>query len=127
MAKPKTKATKQLTKSGLLLAVVDSVGEGATRKDVKAVMDALVEIGHKELKKHGVFVLRGQGSQVRDASGAALPPQATGPLPRRRCCSAERVAADRGRDAAPVIAGLPEAARVVVRAHHLASERLVPA
>ena len=56
MAKPKTKATKQLTKSGLLLAVVDSVGEGASRKDVKAVMDALVEIGHKELKKNGVFV-----------------------------------------------------------------------
>jgi len=59
MAKPKTKATKQLTKSGLLLAVVDSVGEGASRKDVKAVMDALVEIGHKELKKNGVFVLPG--------------------------------------------------------------------
>ena len=59
MAKPKTKTTKQLTKSGLLLAVVDSVGEGASRKDVKAVMDALVEIGHKELKKNGVFVLPG--------------------------------------------------------------------
>ena len=59
MAKPKTKATKQLTKSALLLAVVDSVGEGTTRKDVKAVMDALVEIGHKELKKSGVFVLPG--------------------------------------------------------------------
>ena len=59
MAKPKTKATKQLTKSGLLLAVVDSVGEGASRKDVKAVMDALVEIGHKELKKNGVFVVPG--------------------------------------------------------------------
>ena len=59
MAKPKTKATKQLTKSALLLAVVDSVGEGTTRKDVKAVLDSLVEIGHKELKKNGVFVLPG--------------------------------------------------------------------
>jgi DNA-binding protein HU-beta len=59
MAKPKTKAVKQLTKSGLLLAVVDSVGDGASRKDVKAVLDALVEIGHKELKKNGVFVLPG--------------------------------------------------------------------
>ena len=59
MAKPKTKATKQLTKSALLLAVVDSVGEGTTRKDVKGVLDALVEIGHKELKKNGVFVVPG--------------------------------------------------------------------
>ncbi len=59
MAKPKTKATKQLTKSALLLAVVDSVGQGTTRKDVKGVLDALVEIGHKELKKNGVFVLPG--------------------------------------------------------------------
>ena len=65
MAKPKTKATKQLTKSALLLAVVDSVGEGTTRKDVKGVLDALVEIGHKELKKNGVFVLPGIGRLVR--------------------------------------------------------------
>ena len=64
MAKPKTKATKQLTKSALLLAVVDSVGEGTTRKDVKGVLDALVEIGHKELKKNGVFVLPGIGRLV---------------------------------------------------------------
>jgi DNA-binding protein HU-beta len=60
MAKPKAKAaSKQLTKSGLLLALVDNVGDGASRKDVKAVLDAIVEVGHKELKKNGVFVLPG--------------------------------------------------------------------
>lgn len=59
MAKPKTKVTKKLTKSALLQTIVDNVGEGASRKGVKAVLDALTEIGHKELKKNGVFVLPG--------------------------------------------------------------------
>jgi nucleoid DNA-binding protein len=59
MAKPKSKAPKKLTKSALLQTIVDNVGDGATRKGVKAVLDALTEIGHKELKKNGVFVLPG--------------------------------------------------------------------
>ena len=29
------------------------------KKDVKAMMDALTEVGHRELKKNGVFVLPG--------------------------------------------------------------------
>jgi DNA-binding protein HU-beta len=59
MAKPKSKASTKLTKSALLHAVVASVGEGASRKGVKAVLDTLTEIGHRELKKNGVFVLPG--------------------------------------------------------------------
>ena len=59
MAKPKSKAQNKLSKSALLQAVVDSVGEGASRKEVKAVLDSLTEIGHKELKKNGIFVLPG--------------------------------------------------------------------
>jgi DNA-binding protein HU-beta len=59
MAKPKSKAQNKLTKSALLQAVVDSVGEGASRKEVKAVLETLTEIGHKELKKNGIFVLPG--------------------------------------------------------------------
>ncbi len=59
MAAAKSKSSKKLTKSALLQAVVDNVGDGASRKSVKAVIEALTEIGHKELKKNGVFVLPG--------------------------------------------------------------------
>ncbi len=59
MAKAKTKTPKKLTKSALLQTIADNVGEGASRKGVKAMLDALTEIGHKELKKNGVFVLPG--------------------------------------------------------------------
>ena len=59
MAKQKTKGTKKLTKSGLIQAIVDSIGEGIARKDVKAVLEALTEVGHKELKKNGLFLLPG--------------------------------------------------------------------
>ena len=60
MAKAKTKASsKTLTKSALLQTIVDNVGDGASRKGVKAVLDALTEVAHKELKKNGIFVLHG--------------------------------------------------------------------
>ena len=59
MAKPKSKTTKKLTKSGLLQAIAESIGEGTSRKSVAAVIDALTEIGHKELKKTGLFVVPG--------------------------------------------------------------------
>ena len=38
---------------------LDCMDEGWTRKDVKKVLDALTDIGHKELKKRGEFVLPG--------------------------------------------------------------------
>jgi len=50
---------KPLSKSEILNAVVDAVGEEVSRKHVKEVVEALVDIGHKELKKTGVFVLPG--------------------------------------------------------------------
>jgi DNA-binding protein HU-beta len=59
MAKPKTKSTKKLTKGALILAILESMGEGWARKDVKKVLDALTDLGHKELKKRGEFVLPG--------------------------------------------------------------------
>lgn len=59
MANAKSKGSKRLTKSALLQAIVDSVGDGASRKGVQTVLDALTEIGHKELKKNGLFVLPG--------------------------------------------------------------------
>jgi len=60
-AKPKaaSKAVKKLTKGALILAILESMGEGWTCKCVVDVLDALTEIGHAELKKNGMFVLPG--------------------------------------------------------------------
>ena len=61
MAKPAatTKKTKPLSKSDVLNAVVDGIGEELSRKHVKAVLEHLVAVAHKEFKKTGAFVLHG--------------------------------------------------------------------
>jgi DNA-binding protein HU-beta len=59
MAKSNGKKNKPLSKSEILQAVVDAIGEEITRKHVKQVVETLVTIGHRELKKNGIFVLPG--------------------------------------------------------------------
>jgi len=59
MAKTDSKKNKPLSKSALLQAVSDAVGEEVSRKHVKEVVESLVSVGHKELKKNGIFVLPG--------------------------------------------------------------------
>ena len=59
MAKPPSKPAKKMTKSALLDAIVETVPDGTSRATVKAVLNALGAIGHKELKKNGLFVLPG--------------------------------------------------------------------
>ena len=60
MAKPApTTKKKTLTKSALLDAISDIVGPDLSKKHVKQVIETLVAIGHKELKKTGTFVLPG--------------------------------------------------------------------
>jgi nucleoid DNA-binding protein len=60
MAKPATtKKTKPLSKSEILNAIADAIGDELSRKHVKAVVEHLVAVGHRELKKAGVFVLHG--------------------------------------------------------------------
>ena len=54
-----TKKNKPLSKSEILNAVADAVGEEVSRKHVKEVVETLVTVGHKELKKNGIFVLPG--------------------------------------------------------------------
>ena len=51
--------TKKLTRSALLRAVAEAVGGETTPRQVGTVLDALIEIGHRELKKSGIFVLPG--------------------------------------------------------------------
>lgn len=59
MAKAKSSGKKSMTKSALLQAITDAVDDGTTRKQVKAVIESLAEIGHRELKRSGLFVLPG--------------------------------------------------------------------
>jgi DNA-binding protein HU-beta len=60
MAKPATTTKKKpLSKSDVLNAVADSIGEEISRKHVKQIVESLVDLGHKELKKTGTFVLHG--------------------------------------------------------------------
>jgi DNA-binding protein HU-beta len=50
---------KLMSKSGLIQAIADEHPSNLTRKDVKGVFDLLTQIGHKELKKTGAFVMPG--------------------------------------------------------------------
>ena len=47
----------QMTKSQLIEKIATQ--NDLSKKQVKGVMDALVEVGHKELKKNGTFLLPG--------------------------------------------------------------------
>jgi DNA-binding protein HU-beta len=64
MATKKTAAAgggnkKSLSKSGLIQAIAEAVGEEITRKQVKSVIESLINVGHRELKKQGLFTLPG--------------------------------------------------------------------
>jgi DNA-binding protein HU-beta len=59
MAKATTAKKKPLSKSAVLQEVTEAIGDGFSRKQVTQVIEALVELGHRELKKNGVFVLPG--------------------------------------------------------------------
>jgi len=63
MAKAAAKGTK-LSKAGLIAAIGESLGEGTSNKQIKAVLETLVTVGHKELKKAGSFVLPGFSKYV---------------------------------------------------------------
>jgi nucleoid DNA-binding protein len=52
-------AKKTMSKSNLVQAISEAVGEELTRKQVKAVLESLITVGHRELKKSGVFTLPG--------------------------------------------------------------------
>src|SRR6202142_480015 len=50
---------KLMSKSELIQKIVAQHLDKMARKDVKAVIESLAEIGYKELKKSGAFVLPG--------------------------------------------------------------------
>jgi DNA-binding protein HU-beta len=48
-----------MSKSELIQKLVTVSPGEVTRKDVKSILETLAEIGHKELKKNGLFVVHG--------------------------------------------------------------------
>ena len=48
-----------LSKSALVNAVVEASGEDISRRQVKAVLEAMASIGYKELKRNGIFTVPG--------------------------------------------------------------------
>lgn len=63
MAKAGKVGTK-LSKGGLITAIAETVGEGTSRKQVKAILETLTTLGYKELKKNGSFVVPGFAKYV---------------------------------------------------------------
>jgi nucleoid DNA-binding protein len=58
-AKKTAKKNAPMTKTQLLNALVDASDGTLTRKQVVGLMDSLATIGHKQLKKAGVFTMPG--------------------------------------------------------------------
>ncbi len=50
---------KVMSKSELISKLADEHSDKLTRKDVKSVLESLCNIGYKELKKSGVFLVPG--------------------------------------------------------------------
>jgi nucleoid DNA-binding protein len=55
----KKSSAKPLSKSAVLQAITDALGDELSRKHIKLVVETLATVGHRELKKTGVFVLPG--------------------------------------------------------------------
>ena len=53
------KKSATMSKSGLIQALAEAVGDEITRKQVKAILESLIEVGHRELKKSNIFTLPG--------------------------------------------------------------------
>jgi DNA-binding protein HU-beta len=58
-AKKKSTKAKHLSKSEVVKTIAAALGEDLSVKHVKAVVEHLVELAHKELKKTGTFVIHG--------------------------------------------------------------------
>lgn len=61
---------KVMTKSQVIQAVADAHKQKLARKDVAGVLESLASVGHREMKKNGVFVLPGFAKFVVIKKGA---------------------------------------------------------
>ncbi len=58
MAKNSGAKPKSMSKAQIIEAITNA-NDGFAKRDVKAVLESLVEVGHKELKKTGIFAIPG--------------------------------------------------------------------
>ncbi len=63
MAKMTTGKAKQMTK-GQLIESITAAHADFGKKNVRAVLETLVAVGHKELKKTGVFMIPGFAKMI---------------------------------------------------------------
>jgi DNA-binding protein HU-beta len=54
-----TVANKLMTKSELIQKIAEKYADTVTRKDVEGIIESVAEVGYKELKKTGAFVVPG--------------------------------------------------------------------
>ena len=47
---------KNMTKSAFIEAVSNKLGDGVSKKQVATVLETMIDVGHKELKKSGAFI-----------------------------------------------------------------------
>jgi nucleoid DNA-binding protein len=59
MTKTMVAKKNPLNKNAIIQEVTETVGYGISRKQVAQVIAELVALGHKELKRNGVFAVRG--------------------------------------------------------------------
>lgn len=78
MAK-KTISKKSLTKNELIQAIADTNTDGLTRRQVRLVLESLESIGHKQLKKTGVFTIPGFAKFTVHPRRAQKPRQGVNP------------------------------------------------
>jgi DNA-binding protein HU-beta len=57
--KKKAAAKKPMTKTQLIQAIADGSEDEVNKKQVKQILESLTTIGHKQLKRQGVFTLPG--------------------------------------------------------------------
>ena len=50
---------KNMTKGAFLEAVASKLDDSISKKQVTAVLQVMIEVGHKELKKSGTFIFPG--------------------------------------------------------------------
>lgn len=83
MARKTTTTKKALTKNELIQAIAEQTGEELTRKQVRQVLESLETIGHKQLKKNGVFTIPGFAKFTVVPRKAQKPRQGVNPQTRQ--------------------------------------------
>ena len=84
-----------------LIEKIAAEHEGLSKKDVKGVLESLVSVGHKEMKKSGTFLLPGFAKFVVIKKPATKERQGINPFTKSRPCS-KRNQRERSSEHAPL-------------------------